>query len=65
LLIRMAEVWDALAAHTSRIAARRAAAEAMPDVPLAPPAGEPAPPGDSPDLVPSDADLIRKEEYNA
>jgi hypothetical protein len=36
LLVRMAEVWTALAAHTDRIAARRAAAESMPDVPLAP-----------------------------
>jgi hypothetical protein len=40
LLIRMAEVWDALAVHTNRIAAERAAAEDMPDAPLAPDPGE-------------------------
>ena len=52
LLMRMAEVWDALAAHTDRIEAKRAAAENMPDAPLAP--SEPAP---------SDLPPIRRHQY--
>jgi hypothetical protein len=59
LLIRMADVWDALAVHTHRIAVERAAAEDMPDAPLAPGPSELG----SPDLGPSDAKPIRRREY--
>ncbi len=64
LLIRMAEVWDALAVHTNRIAAERAAAEEMPDAPLAPDRGELGSRVRSPALSPSDVAPSRRHEYN-
>jgi hypothetical protein len=60
LLIRMAEVWDALAVHTDRIAALRVDAENILDEPQD--RGEPASRVDAPELSPRQDDLTRRHE---
>jgi hypothetical protein len=63
LLVRMAEVWDALAVHADRIAAERMVAENMPDDLPSRDAIAPHPPTDSPELCPRQADLISEQSF--
>lgn len=60
LLIRMAEVWDALAAHANRIAVERAAAEEMSDTPRS---GELRSRIRSPELSPRSPEPVRQHEH--
>jgi hypothetical protein len=63
LLLRMAEVWDALAAHAHRIAAERAAAEEMSDAPRWQDRGELGSPVQSPELSPPIPEAIHQHEH--
>jgi hypothetical protein len=63
LLIRMAEVWDAFAVHTDRIAAKRAAAEKMPDAPVTPGLRDVKSRVRSPELSPSNTGPTPRHEY--
>jgi hypothetical protein len=65
LLIRMAEVWNALAAHTDRIAAERTIAESMPDEPPSRDDVAPASLTNSPELSPQQSEMRPQQHFDS